>query len=195
MIKKITDQLRQAPQILQRSTFSKQQLASMRSLQVEELHLKFTNGVERHYRRLQHSSLSTVMIVPMLDDDTVLLIREYAAGTEQYELLLPKGGIDNGESIIDAANRELQEEVGMAANKLKIINSVTMAPTFMGHETHIVLASDLYPSRLEGDEPELLEVIPWQMHNLKNLVYRSDCTEARSMAALYMAREYLNDET
>lgn len=191
VFKKITDALRNSPEILDKYALSDERRAQMGALKMEELHLRFSNGVERHYHRVKHSRLGTVMIVPMLDDETVLLIREYAAGTEQYELLLPKGGVDEGESILDAANRELKEEVGMGAKQLQVMNTITLAPTFMGHTTHIVLAQDLYEERLQGDEPEELEVIPWKLSELKNLVNRDDCTEARSMAALYMVKEHL----
>jgi ADP-ribose diphosphatase len=48
----------------------------------------------------------------MLDDDTVLMIYEYSSGTHRYELALTKGKIDAGESPLEAANRELIEEIG-----------------------------------------------------------------------------------
>ena len=51
----------------------------------------------------------------MLDDDTVLLMREYAAGVHRYELGLLKGRMDAGETPEQAANRELKEETGYGA--------------------------------------------------------------------------------
>jgi ADP-ribose diphosphatase len=64
--------------------------------------------------------------------------------------------------------------------------------------TDIILAEDLYPEKLEGDEPEELEVIPWRLDDLQLLFAQGDCTEARSIAALYLIRDYLskaNDNT
>jgi ADP-ribose diphosphatase len=54
-----------------------------------------------------------------------------------------------------------------------------------------VLAEDLYPDRLEGDEPEEIEVVPWPLADIASLLQMEDCTEARSIAALYMVRERL----
>jgi ADP-ribose diphosphatase len=133
-------------------------------------------------------------MIPMLDRDTVLLIREYAAGVHRYELALPKGRVEEGESLMDAANRELMEEVGYGARKLRQIASLTVAPGYLGHVTHLVLAEDLYEQRLAGDEPEEIEVVPWRLADLSGLVTREDCTEARSIAALYMTRELLARE-
>ena len=54
----------------------------------------------------------------MLDDDTVLLVNEYAAGLERFELGLPKGRLDQDETAEQGANRELKEEVGYGAREL-----------------------------------------------------------------------------
>jgi len=175
------------PQLLRSQT-----LARTRLFHIEQLDLRFANGVETRYERLLGSPQGAVLIVPMLDEDSFLLVREYAAGIERYELSLPKGRIEPGEEILAAANREIAEEVGYAANRLHHLTSLTLAPGYLGHFTHVVLARDLYAQQGEGDEPEPLEVVPWRMSELHTLLSREDCTEARSIAALFMAREYLN---
>ena len=175
---------RKLPQILKREI-----CAQSRLFTIESIDLRFSNGVETQWERLKGSSRGAVLIVPMLDEDTVLLIREYAAGVERYELALPKGKIDRGESIVDAANRELMEEVGYGAHQLTHLDSVTIAPGYLGHTTHIVVGEDLYEKRLVGDEPEEIEVIPWKLSDLSALLAHEEMTEARSIAALVMVRE------
>lgn len=171
---------------------TRQEVARSRLFRIEALDLTFPNGTRVEYERLvSGGSNGGVLIVPMLDKDTVLLIREYAAGTEQYELVLPKGKIDNNESPLDAANRELSEEVGMAARRLTPLTAFTLAPGYMSHATHVVLAEDLYPETAEGDEPEPLEVVPWKMDSIFGLTQREDCSEARTIAALYLVQDYL----
>ncbi len=176
------------PTILNRQT-----LAKTRLFQIEQLDLRFTNGVETRFERLLGSPQGAVLIVPLLDDDTVLMIREYAAGIDRYELTLPKGRIESGEELLTAANREIMEEVGYGSNQLHHLTSLSLAPGYVGHFTHVVIARDLYPQKTEGDEPEPLEVVPWRLSELPQLLLRDDCTEARSIAALYMTREYLDD--
>jgi ADP-ribose diphosphatase len=161
---------------------------------VETIGLRFSNGTEVEWERLTGSKRGAVLIVPMLDAETVLLIREYAAGVERYELALPKGKIDDGESIIDAANREMMEEIGYGAKHLRHIDSVTVAPGYLSHTTHIVLCSELYPKKLEGDEPEEIEVVPWKLNKLNELIVRDDVTEARTIAALYMVRDIMRGD-
>ena len=161
---------------------------------VERLHLEFSNGVQRVYERLHSRGLGAVIVVPVFEDGTVLLLREYAAGFHRYEVGLPKGRLERGESPEEGANRELQEEAGWGARRLEVINAFSMAPGYMGHQTQVVLARDLYESRLPGDEPEEIETLRWPMDDLFELAAREDATEGRSIAALYYARDFLAHE-
>jgi ADP-ribose diphosphatase len=160
-------------------------------LRVELLDLEFSNGERRTYERLRGSGLGAVIMVPMRDDDTVLLVREYGAGIDRYELGLPKGRLDRDETVEQGADRELKEEIGFGARDLRIISTLSLSPSYMTSMTHVVLARDLYPERLQGDEPEELEVVPWKLSELHTLIARDDVSEGRSIAALFIAREYL----
>ena len=181
--------MRKKPQILGTET-----LARTRLFHVEQMDLRFSNGVEVRYERLRSGSRGAVLVVPLLEADTGLLIREYAAGVDRYELALPKGRIEAEEGMLEAANRELMEEVGYGARDLRHLTSLTLAPGYIGHVTHVILARDLYERRAQGDEPEEIEVVPWRLDRLHELLHVAECSEARSIAALYLAREMLQQE-
>lgn len=168
-------------------------VAQSKLFAIESLDLTFSNGEKRLYERMKGAGTGAVMIVPMLDENTLLLVREYCAGTHTYELGFPKGLIDPGEKAIEAANRELKEEIGYGAKTLKSIHQVAMAPAFFSATMDIFLAQDLYEERLEGDEPEPLEVVPWQLKDYKLLLAQPDFNEARSIAALMLIKEHLGD--
>ena len=157
----------------------------------QHLNLEFSNAERRRFERLVSRGHGAVVVVPMLDADTVLLVREYAAGMHRYELGLVKGRIDAGETPEQAANRELKEEAGFGARRLDVLRAMTLAPTYMSHQSWLVVARDLYPERLPGDEPEELEVVPWKLAELDQLMLRDDFSEGRSLAALFIAREWL----
>lgn len=170
---------------------SRRWLAHSRLFHIEEVRLQFSNGEERSFERLNPWLHRTVMVVPMLDDKTVLLVKEYGAGQEDYYLSLPKGAVQEGEPILDGANRELMEEAGYGARQLQILTRLTLSPAYMGNSVHLVLAQQLYPKKLPGDEPEPLEVVPWKLDSISELLERPDFGEAYSLAALYLVREKL----
>ena len=161
---------------------------------IDHLDLEFSNGERRRFQRLHGRGHGAVVVVPMLDADTVLLVREYAAGMHRYELGLVKGRIDAGETPEQAADRELKEEAGYGARSLIALRELTLAPTYMSHVAHLVIARDLYPERLPGDEPEPLELVPWRLDSLHELILREDFSEGRSIAALFIAREWLETQ-
>jgi ADP-ribose diphosphatase len=174
------------PEILERRI-----VARSRMFSIEQLELRFANGVERTYERLHGSSRGAVLVVPMPDPDSMVLIREYSAGTDRYELAFPKGRIETDETPLQAGGRELQEEIGFAARRLELLRSVTLAPGFLGASTHILLARDLYPAPLEGDEPEPIETLTWPLTEVAALLAREDFTEGRSLLAVYLLLEFL----
>lgn len=168
---------------------SSQWLSHSRLFHVEEQHLQFTNGVKRIYERLNPGKHNAVMIVAMLDSETVLLAREYGAGLGRYYLSLPKGAMDPGEEPLETANRELMEEAGYGANTLEVVKQFALSPSYMGNQITLVLAQDLYEKRLPGDEPEEIQIIPYKMQDIDTLIAGDDFAEAYAVAALLMVRE------
>ncbi len=161
---------------------------------LQQMDLEFSNGATRTFETIPSRGNGAVVIVPLADDDTVLLSIEYAAGLHRYELGLPRGRIDAEESPEVAADRELKEEIGYGARKLTVLRSLTLAPAFMAHQTHVVVAEDLYEERLPGDEPEPIDVKRWPLDDLHTLIQREEFSEGRAMAALFMAREWLRND-
>ena len=172
------------PKILKREPVCRSRL-----FRVEALQLEFSNGEVRDYERLAGSH-PAVIVAPVIDDK-IVLVQEYGAGMERYEWVLPKGKVDAGETFEQAANRELQEEAGYAAKRLTLLKCMSQSPSYMAHSTQIVLAEGLYPSTLEGDEPEPMQVKLHPLESIAELIASDDVTEARTIAALYMVRDQM----
>ncbi len=177
------------PEILKRHT-----VMHSRLFRADEVHLRFSNGTERVYEKLCSGGSGAVLIVPLLNDNTLLLIREYAAGLEDYHLACPKGAVDYGETLFEAANRELKEEVGYGARKLTFLKKVHLSPSYMEHGINIIVAQDLYPECLEGDEPEPIEVVKLPFTDLAELCMRDEVSEGRTIAALFLVQEWLDKQ-
>ena len=169
-------------------------VAQSRLFKIEQVHLNFTNGEERVFERIRGNrtqSRGAVMIAPITANNEVMLIKEYACGTERYECGLPKGLIEPDETPDYAANREMQEEVGVGAKKIVYLTSMSAAPQYFVANMAIYLAYDLYPSKLEGDEPEPIEVITEPLVDIPALIEKHEITEARTVATLFLVKEWL----
>lgn len=174
------------PEILAKNTVARSKLFS-----IEALDLRFSNGEQRTYERMKPSGRNAVMMVPVTKQGDLLLIREYAAGTENYELGFPKGLIDPGESPQQAAVRELKEEIGFGARELTPLKEVVLAPSYFSSRMTLFIARDLYSEQLDGDEPEPLELVRWPLEQAEELLTHLDFSEARSITALLLALRHL----
>ena len=178
---------RNKPQQLSRTP-----VAQSRLFRIERIGLRFDNGTETEFELITSHAEAAVLVIPV-DGDELLLIREYAVGTDCYELGFPKGRLEVGEEPTATAIRELQEEVGYSARQARVLRTITLAPGYSDFKTHIVLAEQLYPQTAVGDEPEPVEVVRWPIDKIDTLSAQDDFTEARSLAALLLFKESLKD--
>lgn len=177
---------KQLPEILSVST-----IAKTRIFELESVELRFSNGEHRTYERHRPQRRSSVLVIP-IQEDQLIFVREYAVGSERYELTFPKGLIDQGEEPKESANRELQEEVGFASRKLTPLRVLYSAPSHMFGLMHVFVAEELYPSPLPGDEPEPLEIVRVPLAEIDKLLADPHFAESRNLAALFLLREHLH---
>ena len=176
---------RAKPQVVARRS-----AARTRVFHIEEVDLLFSNGATRTYERILGSDRGAVLVAPV-DDQNLHLVREYATGMDRYEVTFIKGNVDPDEDMLEAANRELQEEIGLGAHHLEHVLSMTTAPGYLRHSTHMVLARDLYASPRDGDEPEPLQHVTWPLAALDDLLKHEEFTDSRSVAALFLLQRRL----
>ncbi len=166
-------------------------VARSRLFNIEQVELRFSNGKEVKFERLQSDAAGSVLIIP-IDGDELILIREYAVGTESYELSFPKGSVDKGEVPEVSACRELQEEIGMACAEVRLLRRVIVSPAYVNRPVWIMLAGDLTVNPLPGDEPEELEQVRWPLNRMWELLDQEDFNDGVNQLALYMLGHELN---
>ena len=167
------------PEILAVNSYARSRL-----FHIEQVELRFSNGREVQFERLQSGAQGSVLIVPV-DGDELILIREYAVGTERYELGFPKGAIDPGEDMLAAARRELREETGMASSNITQLRRIIVSPAYFNRPTSILLAKNLSIDPLPGDEPEAIEQVRWPLDRMWELLEQSDFNDGINQLALY----------
>ena len=167
-----------------------QDVAQSKLFSIQSVDLEFSNGEKRVYERMRPAKREAVLIIPIMGDN-LILIREYAVGIENYELGFPKGAIDPGEVALEAAQRELKEEIGYGANNIIQLAKLTMSPSYFSSKMNILVAENLYHEKLEGDEPEPLQQIIWPISRMMELLEHPDFNEARNISALFYLELYL----
>src|SRR5438552_4323937 len=85
----------------------------------------------------------SAVILPVFDDGTIALVRQYRHPCGKYLLEIPAGGIEAGESFEEAAVRELEEEIGYRAGKIEKLAEFYVSPGFLSEKMFVFLARDL----------------------------------------------------
>ena len=152
--------------------------------------LKTPNGGETKFDIVEHGG--SVILIPIDQDGNMLFVRQYrhAAGIEMLEL--PAGTRDGDEPFEECAAREIREETGMQAGKLTHIGSFYLAPGYSTEYMGVFLAKDLSHNPLEADADEFLSVEKISIREAIQMAERGEMPDAKSLAALLMARPYLN---
>ena len=175
------------PQVLSTNLVSRTLL-----FKVEEVTVKFTNGAEATLEKLSALAPEVVMIVPILDCGKLVLINEYCPGTGRYELKFPTGRVENFESYLETANRELIEEVGFGSRRLTELKTIYASPGHCDQSTTICLAQDLFPQHGVGDELYKSQITLWDIKDWRSLL-AGRLSDARSIAALFISMTKLNN--
>ena len=133
-----------------------------------------------------------VSVVPLLDDDTAVLVRQYRAAIDRDLLEIPAGKRDvAGEAPEITASRELAEEIGMRAGRLERLAEFYNSPGFCDEHSFVFLARDLEPcgNSLQGVEEQHLTVEHVALADVPGLIARAELVDAKSIIGLCLAME------
>jgi ADP-ribose pyrophosphatase len=126
----------------------------------------------------------SVVVMPVLPDRRIILIRQYRHAARQFLWELVAGRIDPGESVRRAAARELIEETGYRAKRLRVFLDLFPTPGFLEERMYILLAEGLTPGEAEPEEDEKIVVKAYTRAELKKMIQRGVLRDAKSIAGL-----------
>jgi ADP-ribose pyrophosphatase len=136
-----------------------------------------------------------VAVVPLLEGKDVLLVRQYRLPAAQILLEVPAGGVDEGESSEQAAQRELGEECGQQAGRLERLGGFYLSPGFCSEFVHVFLATQLRPVQAHSDPDEEIAVVRLPLPEALRLVRRGEIRDGKSIIGLMWANEKVTDFT
>ena len=125
-----------------------------------------------------------VVIIPILPDGKIGLIRQYRYAAKSEFIELPAGKLDNNEEPEDCAARELQEEIGYKAGKMKFLARIHPAIGFANESMSLYLATDLVQTNINRDSDEFLELMPTSLEHALDLVWSNKITDVKTIIGI-----------
>ena len=147
------------------------------------------NGNEATREIVEHNGAACV--VPVTDDGKVYMVRQYRYPFERMVLEIPAGKLDAGESPVDAANRELEEEVGMRASELFYMGEFCPSVAYDTEVIHMYLAVGLTPSVQRLDDDEFLSVETYDLDEFVRMAMDNELIDGKTIAAVLKAKRIL----
>jgi ADP-ribose diphosphatase len=128
-----------------------------------------------------------VGVLPFVDPDHVLLVGQYRYVAQRFTWEMPTGGVRPGESLEEAAQRELAEEAGRRAGRLRWISTYHTSKSVMNETAHLYLGDDLTPTERPGDETEFLERRVFSFEEVLDMVRRAEITDSMTVISVLHA--------
>lgn len=147
------------------------------------------NGVRSEIAMVRHPGSTAV--IPLLDDNTIVLTLQYRHPIREYILEIPAGTMEPGESPLNCAKRELEEETGFVANELVELSSIHILPAYSDEKIHVYLARNLTASQQKLDQDEIIHIVTYPFNEAMQLIHTGDITDALTIMSIYWAWIYL----
>ena len=140
------------------------------------------NGVTVDLEIIRHPGAAAV--VPMKDDDTVVLIRQFRHAARGFIYEIPAGKLHPGEDPLNCAERELEEEIGYRASSFELLSSIFTAPGFADEVIHVYKATGLSKGRQQLDRDEVLDVIEMTLSDAMAKIGDGTIRDAKTIVGL-----------
>ena len=145
-----------------------------------------SEGEMTYQREVVHHPGSAV-IVPVHDDGTVVMVRQYRHPAVRYLLEVPAGTLDGGERPEAGAARELEEELGLTAERLEKLVEFFVSPGFLEEKMWIYLATGLSEGKARPDEDEVLDVVRLPIGDALEMITSGEIQDAKTIIGLILA--------
>lgn len=131
----------------------------------------------------------SVAALPVLDDDRVVLVRQYRYAVDERVWEIPAGRLDPGETPAEGARRELREEVGFRASALEALAEFYTTPGFCDERLYLFRASGLREGRPRPEEDERIETGTFTLEEARAMIRRGEVRDSKTLLALLLENE------
>ncbi|MEK6773704.1 MAG: NUDIX hydrolase [Bdellovibrionota bacterium] len=159
-------------------------------LKVQRDEVRLPNGTLSFREYILHPGAS--LILPVLDDGRLVMIEQYRHPLKKVFLEFPAGKIDRGETSLQAAHRELKEEVGAESKNMKLMTQIHPVIGYGDEIIDLYLAKDLTFGEAQPDEGELLNIIEIDFPEAFQLLQQGKISDVKTAMALFWYEKILN---
>jgi ADP-ribose pyrophosphatase len=145
-----------------------------------------SEGGLTYQREVVHHNGSAV-IVPVFDDGTVALVRQYRHPAVRYLLEVPAGTLAKGERPEIGAARELKEELGLVAARLEKLSEFFVSPGFLEEKMWIYLATELSEGEQALEDDEIIDVVRLPIGDALEMITSGEIEDAKTIIGLMLA--------
>jgi ADP-ribose pyrophosphatase len=131
----------------------------------------------------------SVVVIPQIARDRYLLIRQFRFAARGWLWEWPAGGVEKGETLKQAASRELGEEVGLRPKRLKKLLQFFPSPGVSSERMYLYLAQDLVPAKGQKDEDEEIEKHEFSLRQIENMIRKGRIVDAKTILGFYLLRK------
>jgi ADP-ribose pyrophosphatase len=125
--------------------------------------------------------------VPVFDDGTVAMVRQYRYAAEKFLLEIPAGTLNKGEDPQIGAIRELEEEIGVKTGKVEKLTEFYVSPGFLTEKMHVYMATELVETKQQLEEDEILSIERHTFSQAFDLIRSGEIEDAKTIVGLIMA--------
>ena len=140
------------------------------------------SGVKTMREMISHSG--SVVVMPVLDNGKIVLIRQYRHAARQYLWELVAGRMDPGENIKQAAARELIEETGLRAKKMRVFLNFWPSPGFLEEKMFVLIAEGVTQGKAEPEEDEKIEAKAFSRAELEKMLRTGVLRDGKTISSL-----------
>lgn len=142
---------------------------------------------EINYKREIVEHKGSTVIVPVFEDKTVALVRQYRHAAGEYLLEIPAGTLNRGEDPLIGARRELEEEIGVTTENIQKLTEFYVSPGFLTEKMFVYLATDLREGKQNLEEDELLTIERLTFPEAFEKIKTGEIQDAKTIAGLILA--------
>lgn len=134
----------------------------------------------------------SVGIIPITEDGSMILVKQFRKPVEKSLLEIPAGKIEINEEPKETALRELREETGYSTDRMEYLFEFYTSPGFSNEKIYLFIATELSQGESNPETDEYIEVVKKRIEDLVDMVKKGEINDSKTIVSIYYAEKYIN---